>query len=161
LERHHLVENMNNVQRLYEILDETTQQFRKEGDDFEKVEEHAGGAIKVITLNMNPPVDKAPDNLEKVDLEFLVVGVDKAAAEKCKPELVEILKSYPDLVDGPSYISVGAEIGDQGAAFQLFALGKVLNLWGIVTPRSLGVTDEAKIQEMIGSGLIMITGFRP
>jgi hypothetical protein len=126
---------MMNLNRLYEILNETTVQLRK-------------GEIA------------APD-LEKVDFEFLWIGVNRAKVEAYRQELIQLLNTYPRpdrLAGGPSYIEVGAELGDQGAAFQLFALGKVLGLWSIITPTSLGMSGlEAK--EMAGQGFIMISGY--
>lgn len=143
-----------NTNRLYEILQATTVQLRK-GEVVEK-------DGNVTTINAMPHADEAKPEVEKVDMEFLVIGVDKTAAEAHRDELVEILKTYPEperLANGPSYIEVGAVIGDQGAAFQLFALGKVLELWGVVTPASMGITGE-QAHMMAGQGFIMMTGWR-
>ena len=160
-----------NLNRLYEILNETTIQLRKgeviHGDkplvDAIKAgvesDKLPGG---VVTFDMMPTVAEAADGLEKVDLEFLVIGVHKAKAEQHRAELIGLLNSYPNpdsLASGPSYIAVGAEIGDQGAAFQLFALGKVLGLWDVITPGSFGMTG-AEAQQAAGSGFIMMTGYR-
>lgn len=146
-----------NLKRLYEILGATTFQFRK-GD---VVTRAPTSPIEVETIDAMPHETEA-HNLEKVDMELLTIGVDKAIAEKYRAELVEILKTYPNpdrLAGGPSYIEVGAEIGDQGAAFQLFALGKVLGLWSVITPALMGMAgDEAR--QMAGSGFVMISGFR-
>ncbi|QPF81708.1 hypothetical protein IC762_12490 [Bradyrhizobium genosp. L] len=159
------------LNRLYKILNETTVQLRKgevihgtpelvdaikEGVESDKL---PGG---VVTFDMMPPANDAPDDLVKVDLEFLVIGVNKVEAEKHKAELVNLLNEYPDpasLAGGPSYITVGAEIGDQGAAFQLFALGKVLGLWDVITPAMFGMKGEEATQAA-GSGFIMMTGYR-
>lgn len=159
------------LRRLYEILGETTVQLRK--GEMVHGDKHLVDAIKegkeidklpggVVTIDAMPPLDEAPDTLEKVDMEFLVIGVDKAAAEKHRAELVAILNTYPAperLANGPSYIEVGAEIGDQGAAFQLFALGKVLGLWEVITPASMGMTGEMA-RQMAGNGFVMMTGFK-
>lgn len=105
----------------------------------------------------------APEGLEMVDVEFMVVGVDKAKAETRRAELRAILDAWPQperLAGGPSYIEVGGVIGDQGAAFLLFALGKVLGLWGLITPASMGITGP-DAREMAGAGFVMITGYRP
>lgn len=147
-----------NLDRLYKILSETTVQLRK-GEPVTRGTIAPG--IESVTLDFNPPVAAARPDLEMVDLVLLVVGVDKVKAEEHKAELLEILATYPQperLVGGPSYIEVGAEIGDQGAAFQLFALGKVLGIWGIVTPGVFGVSGEQAL-ELAGSGMVMITGF--
>jgi hypothetical protein len=160
-----------NLRRLYEILSDTTVQLRK--GDVVHGDKHLVEAINtgrdlskepggVVTIDAMPHVAEAPDALERVDLEFLVIGVDKAKAERYRDDLVQILKTYPRpdrLASGPSYIEVGAEIGDQGAAFQLFALGKVLKLWDVITPTTLGF-EGAEAREMAGRGLVMMSGFQ-
>lgn len=160
------------LKRLYEILSETTMQLRKgavvhgskhlvdainEGRELDK---EPGG---VVTIDAMPHVSEVVPDTETIDMEFLVIGVDRAAAEKHKAELISILDTYPQpdrLAAGPSYIEVGAAIGDQGAAFQLFALGKVLGLWDVITPGAMGVTGDAA-RQLAGSGYIMITGYHP
>src|SRR6202012_2479706 len=87
----------------------------------------------------------------------------KARAESHRAELVELLNNYPQaerIAQGPSYIEVGAEIGDQGAAFQLFAMGKVLGLWDVITPEKMGFTGP-EADSMAGNGFVMMTGYRP
>jgi hypothetical protein len=161
------------LKRLYEILNDTTMQLRKgdvvHGDkplvdalktaktpeDFEKL---PGGVVTIDAM----PHHKDAAGVEKIDLQFLVIGVDKAKAERHRAELVSILKTYPNperLAGGPSYIEVGAELGDQGAAFQLFALGQALRLWDVITPATMGFDGE-EAAEMAGQGFIMISGFR-
>ena len=163
-----------NLDRLYQILRETTAQLRKgeeiEGDpqlvdavkNFKKgdnVNKLPGGSVHIYAM---PHESQAKDGIEKVDLHFIVVGVDRAKAEQYKDELVAILKTYPQperLAGGPSYIEVGGEIGDQGAAFQLFALGKVLGLWDVITPEKLGITGP-EANQMAGMGFVMMSGFK-
>lgn len=156
--------------RLYEILAETTVQLRKgevvegtpalvdalrTGDTDKPL---PGGVVEIYAM---PHENEARNGIEKVDCEFLVIGVDKAKAEARKVELIALLKTYPNperLAEGPSYIEVGAVIGDQGAAFQLFALGKVLGLWSVITPKTLGFKgEEARV--MAGNGWVMMSGF--
>lgn len=162
------------LKKLYEILNETTIQLRKgevihgtpelvdaiksaeTPEDFGKL---PGG---VMSFDMMPHADEAKPDLEKIDLHFLTIGVDKQKAEQRRAELVEILKTYPnpdELAGGPSYIAVGAAIGDQGAAFQLFALGQALNLWDVITPKKLGL-EGALADQAAGVGYIMCTGYR-
>lgn len=143
--------------KLYEILNETTVQLRKG----EVIEEHQEGNLKVTEVFAMPHEDESGDNLQKVDCIFLTIGVDKEKAERRRDELVAILKDYPEperLAGGPSYIEVGGVIGDQGAAFQLFALGEVLGLWKVITGKTLGM-DDATAREMAGRGMVMISGF--
>lgn len=145
--------------KLYEILRETTVQLRKGA----AIEKEQLGAVEVTHIYMMPSAEEMPSGMEAVDMHFLIIGVDKAKAEARKADLIGILNDWPDpaeLAGGPSYIAVGATVGDQGAAFQLFALGKVLGLWSIITPESFGMTgDEAA--RAAGSGYIMTTGYRP
>jgi hypothetical protein len=150
---------MMNLQRLYEILGETTVQLRKG----EVVERSKAGPVDVVTINAMPHESEAASETEVVDLTLLSVGVDCAKAHSHKAELIDILKKYsaPErLAGGPSYIEVGAEIGDQGAAFQLFALGKVLGLWSVITPATMGFAGK-EATDMAGQGFVMISGFRP
>lgn len=173
-----------NLDKLYAILKDTTEQFRK-GEVFEGtpalVEQAKAAAASgnpksltaggVLEVYMMPHVDDAEKErgggvgagLEMVDLEFVMVGVNKARAEARRAELIGILNSWPAperLAGGPSYIEVGGIIGDQGAAFQLFALGKVLGLWDLITPTSMGFAGP-EARDMAGSGFIMITGYHP
>jgi hypothetical protein len=159
------------TKRLYEILGETTIQLRK-GDVVhgtpelvegikagKELDELPGGSV---SFDMMPHQNEAKPELEMIDLEFLVIGVDRAAAERLRAELISILNTYPRpdrLASGPSYIEVGGEIGDQGAAFQLFALGKVLGLWGVITPATFGMKGE-EAKRAAGAGYIMISGYK-
>lgn len=141
--------------KLYEILSETAVQLRK-GDIVETEEK---GGLEVKHVYAMPHEDEA-DRLEKVDMHFIVV--DKEKAEARRAELLDILRDYPEpdrLAAGPSYLEIGGVIGDQGAAFMLFALGKVLGLWDVISPASLGI-DGALAQQMAGTGYIMITGYQ-
>lgn len=93
----------------------------------------------------------------------MVIGVDRAKAESYREPLIGLLNAYPDpaqLAGGPSYIHVGGVIGDQGAAFCLFALGQVLGLWTVITPATMGFTG-AEARDMAGAGFVMISGYRP
>ena len=130
-----------NTTRLHAILRDCTMQLRKgdvvHGDkplvdaiNAGQTENLPGG---VVTIDAMPHTDEV-SGIEKVDCHFLVIGVDKAKAETHRLELISILNNYPKparLAGGPSYIEIGAEIGDQGAAFQLFALGQVLGYYFI------------------------------
>lgn len=126
------------LNRLHEILDMTTIFYRSSQVEF------------------------AP-GVEVVDLELVSVAVSTGAANILKAELIKILDTYPQLDRlklGPSYIEVGAVIGDQGAAFRLFALGKVLGLWDIITPSQLSkINSDEKTQKLGGLSLVMISGY--
>lgn len=118
-----------------------------------------GGVLEVFMMPKND--DPAFAELEKVDVHFVTVAVDKGAAEIEKENFISVLNAYPypdRLAAGPSYIEVGGVIGDQGAAFEMFALGKVLGLWSIITPETMGLYGEAANQ-LAGSGFIMMSGY--
>src|ERR1700733_2312134 len=155
--------------KLHDILRDTTIQLRK-GEAIhgtpelvgaiERGDEHLPGGV--VTFDMMPAVTEAPPELERIDMEFLVIGVDKAKAEARRSEFVDVMQGYPDLerlAGGPSYIEVGAEIGDQGVAFQLFALGKTLGMWDVITPAKLGFSGE-EAKQMAGAGFVMMTGYK-
>jgi hypothetical protein len=144
--------------RLYDILAQTTVLLRK-GDVVTTRQE---GPIEVVTIDAMPHTDEVGPELEKVDCELVVIGVDKTEAEKIKPQLIAALADYPEpdrLAGGPSYIDVGAVIGDHGMAFQLFALGKVLGLWDVITPTRLGLSGE-EARNLAGLGMVMMTGWK-
>lgn len=152
------------LDRLYKILDDTTSQLRKG----EEVTEHKVGNLQVTEIFAMTHESEAKVGV-KVDMHFITILVDKEKAEKYKAELVQILKDWPSevweqeipkLEQGPSYIHVGGVLGDQGLALQLFALGKVLGLWKVITPKNLGITGS-RADEIAGSGFIMIEGYRP
>lgn len=155
-----------NTELLYEILQETTSQLRKG----EEVETSTVGDVQRVDIFAMPHEDEVTDNgIVKVDCHFLTIGVDKQMAEAHRDQLVEILNDWPSeawgqpvppLQQGPSYIHVGGVIGDQGAAFQLFALGSVLGFWEIITPALLGITGP-EADQIAGGGMIMISGYNP
>lgn len=143
--------------KLYEILAETTVQLRKGPE----VTEHESKDLHVVEIFDMPHVSEATKGLVQVDVELLVIGVDPVKAAAHRDELIAILRDYPEpqeLKDGPSYITVGARIGDQGAAFCLFALGQVLGLWKVITPRMLGVTGEVA-RRAAGNGYVLIGSY--
>lgn len=107
-------------------------------------------------------LDVSKEEYEIIDCVLVKIVVHKKKALERKGQLISLLKQYPypeTLRDGPSYIAVGAEIGDQGATFQLFALGSFLNIWKLVTPVTLGMEGE-EAKKAAGTGWIIITGFK-
>jgi len=147
------------VDKLWEILDATTTTFRK-GEPIVAQEE---GGVAVARVFDMPHTSNAPDELLQVDCHFVIVGVDKVAAEGCRKELVALLDDYPQptqLAGGPSYIEVGGVVGDQERALRLFALGEALELWTVVTPATLGVEGEMA-DVLAGQGMVMTSGYKP
>ena len=132
----------------------------------EVVSEKDMGNVRVIAIHAFPSADEAATSATEpfvtVDLHFMQVNVDTKLAASVKDELRDLLKdgysSLDRLKQGPSYIEVGGELGDQGVALMLFALGQVCGLWTVITPKLLGITGDAADQ-MAGLGMIMISGF--
>jgi hypothetical protein len=144
--------------KLEKILRETTVSLRKGA---ERTEEDKGN-VRVTHLYLMPHADEVKD-VEKVDLHFIVVGVKTAEALNHHDEFVSLVATYPDFErfkQGLSYIELGGVIGDQEAAFQFMALGKVLGLWSLITPEVLGITGSAA-DMLAGQGLVMISGYKP
>jgi hypothetical protein len=110
-----------------------------------------------------PHKSEAPADLQLVNLHFITVGVDRTKAKDRREELIQLLNEYPQperLAGGPSYIEVGGVLGDQGTALRLFALGKVLGLWEVITPGKLGI-EGPEGDQLAGMGLVMISGYKP
>lgn len=133
-----------NMEKLYEILTDSTVQLRT-CDPFveDEIKNEAGEKI--------------------FDCHFLKIGVDPKALEKHKSEFIALMDDFPEpqvLQSGPSYIHVGAILGDQGAAFQMFAFGEAAGLWEIITPAKLGISGP-QANQMAGTGFVMITGYQP
>jgi hypothetical protein len=147
------------TEKLYKILKETTMQLRK-GNAMKEDKTEWG---RVVHLYFMQHVSEVTDkDVEFVDMHFITVGVNRPQAEKYRDELVALLKTYPNFErfkQGLSYIEVGGEIGDQGAAFQLFALGKVLKLWEVITPEVMGMDGEMA-DALAGRGFIMFSGYK-
>lgn len=147
-----------NIERMAQILEECCTQFRKGP----MVVEGRIGAVRTVDIYAMEAVENAPASMEKVDVEFLVIGVDREKAMARKAELCDLLKEYPDLnrlAEGPGYIEVGGALGSQDLALQLFAVGKVMGMWEVITPAKMGF-EGTEAREMAGLGFLMITGWR-
>lgn len=151
---------MMDTRRLADIIERTTVCLRK-GDRVERSTQRGLDIVEVFEMPHEDEFRK--EGFEKVDLCLLTVAVQKLKAEEFRDEVREIMASYPDLeqlASGPSYIHVGAVLGDQEIAFRLFALGKVLGLWDIITPVTFRFPPEAA-KEAARLGYVMITGYKP
>jgi len=103
-----------------------------------------------------------------VDVGFLHV-VQFPLSKVTKEEFVQAIRDAEDgfyqkltieeLKRGPSYIAIGAWIGDQTLALEFMGLGAILGLWKIVTPAVLGIEGEAA-KQMMGMGFVMTSGMQ-
>lgn len=125
------------------------------------VQEREVAGVKVVQIDAMPHRDEAADLL-RIDCHFIEVGVRQWLLDEARAQLPAILEGYPEparLAAGPSYIEVGAVIGDQGAAFMLFALGEACGLWKVITPKTMGI-DGPAADELAGRGMVLCTGWR-
>lgn len=145
-------------QRLWHILIGCTRQYRVHEREIR--EEDIGGVVHVITYEPLAHAREAPETETVVDCVLLKIGVDRPKAESYRDEFASLMKPLAGMLEqGPSYITLGAEIGDQGAAFCLMALGQVLGLWRVITPVDLGITG-AKAMDAAGLGYVMLSGYK-
>jgi hypothetical protein len=121
----------------------------------------ADGPVRVVHVYALPHESSAGAGVEKVDVHFVIVAVDRKKAEDIRSELIEAIDrgDAGDLSQGPSYIAVGADLDGQSLALKLFAVGQVLGLWTIMTPADFGITGE-EADRMAGAGFVMISGYR-
>ena len=95
-----------------------------------------------------------PAPSHSVNIHFFWVSVKGSPSQKDLHDLLE--RHYPDmgrLRRGPSYMEMGAALGDQGLALLLIGLGELVGLWRAVTPERLGF-EGADATSMAGSGLV-------
>lgn len=146
---------------LYKLLDATTLPIRK-GD---VISDKVVDGVKITTIDAMPNTEEALAQhpaLKIVDCILVNIGVDMVKAEPRRAELLDMLKRWPvegEIASGPSYITVGATMGDQGKAFQLYALGDALGIWHMITPKILNPNiSDADAERWAGNGFVMITG---
>jgi hypothetical protein len=147
-----------NIDTVNFILGQCVQTFRKQADVTRW--NTAGGFMGVIEINTDPHESECPANLTRVDVHFFIAGIDKDRALECRPALIQALMEDADLLKrGPSYITIGAHLGDQQAALMLMALGEVMGLWRVITPAFLALPEDQR-DRAAGAGYVMTSGFR-
>ena len=101
---------------------------------------------------------------EAVDVVFFKVAMRVKLTEGelagSKESVSEMLKAidYPYMDDKEhTYIEVGGWLGDQEMALRLFALGELLGLWRVITPKTMfGDLNDEQIKELAGKGLVFM-----
>lgn len=92
-----------------------------------------------------------------IDLTFFKVAArNNPTLEELRDRVEDTL---PSLLDGKehSYILIGGEIGDQGLALELIALGGIVGLWKVLSPETLlPFMDDATKLHMAGTGMIAL-----
>lgn len=118
------------------------------------------GGIEVITIDVMPHKDQLPHDPDRhiIDMVLCDVAVLKSRAEAARPEIIRLLESQDAALwaGGPSYITIGAALGDQGLAFKLMAVLKVLGMAEVITPMTFGVKGELATKAA-GQGYVMLT----
>ena len=107
------------------------------------------------------PDDERVAALQRVDCSIVSVGVDVDRARTYLDDIVALLDEYPDparLQDGPSYKQVAEIVGDDVTALRLFGLGRVLDLWAVLTPADFGIEPEM-VEEAADLGMVVISGY--
>lgn len=104
----------------------------------------------------NSPENKQPSG-HTADLVFFKVAKKESASGKEFRAMVK--EEFPHWLDSKehSYIEMGADMGDQGIALMTMGLGKLLNVWDLLTPESVMpfLPDDLKMQ-MAGQGMVTI-----
>ena len=139
------------------VFDATTEYRKGEATEVRNV-----GDVAVMHIYNMDHESEAPDGLEMVDVNFIQIGVDKERAEAVRKQFIEALDEYPEpdrLAGGPTYIEFGARVGSQDIALRAFALGKILDLWDVITPATFGF-EGAEAEELAGRGFVLITGYK-
>lgn len=105
-----------------------------------------------------PDADLDENRYVEVDVHFFTCWVVKDAAAEVESTLREYVGTLdPELMaSGPSYIALGAEIGDQSMALRLMAFGETAGWWQVITPARLGI-EGAQADQMAGMGYVMVT----
>lgn len=127
-----------------------------------EVEVKRRGDIDIVEIFAFPQEAEIPAGQIKVDLVFFAAAIDMAEVELHKEDLLAMIHELEDLMEekgmpmryGQSYIHLGGVIGSQQVALLTMALCKALNLWGLVTPYSMGEYDQERAKHAAGMGFI-------
>jgi hypothetical protein len=144
------------------LIDASTVVYRK-GDVVTK--ENVGG-VDVTTVDAFPPT---PDQGTLIDVHFVTVGFTEHAADRAG--FLTVLRAafgpgeFQDVTaarftEGPSYIELGAWLGDQTQALRLIALGAHYGLWDVFTPATFRLTGQAA-DRLAGNGMVMPAAVSP
>lgn len=102
------------------------------------------------------PKDNQPSG-HTADLTFFKVSKSEDAKAEEFKAMVE--KEFPHWLDSKehSYLEVGADIGDQGVALMAMGLGKLLDVWNLLSPATMMpfLPDDLKMK-MAGQGMVSI-----
>lgn len=100
------------------------------------------------------PEEKQPDG-HTADLVFFKVAKTNGATKEAFEKFVK--DEFPHWLNGEehNYLEMGADIGDQGLALMAMGLGKLLDVWQLLTPKMLPIPEDLQMQ-MAGMGMISV-----
>lgn len=119
------------------------------------------GGMEVVTIDAYDP---APTGDGLVDVHFLLVKVTDGDPDRSRDVLDAALAAgrgeftsmtERELADGPSYITLGAWLGDPEVALRFIALGAHHGWWTALTPATLGITDPERAEPLARAGYVM------
>lgn len=146
-----------NTSELARIARDTTTVYRKG----EVVNEHpVTDGVTVVEINNYPHADTAQREL--VDMVFVEIGIDLPKAQAQRSAIVAAFGDYigPEsglnYREGPSYLHIGADLGDQETALRLMALCSVLHIGRLMTPMHIGA-EGRMAQDLAGRGFLYLT----
>ena len=145
-----------NTDELARIARETTTVYRK-GEGVKAVQLEN---VTVVEIQNYPHADTAANAL--IDMVFVEIGVNLPAAQAQRSAIVAAFGDYIgpesglDYRQGPSYLHIGADLGDQETALRLMALCSVLHIGQLMTPMHFGA-EGREAQEFAGRGFIYLT----
>lgn len=123
--------------------------------------------VDVISIDNFPELPKGLNTA--VDCHFVTVGFTENLAtwdhrEFYDRTLAAERGAFADMTlevweQGPSYITIGAWIGDQTTAFRFMACAQAHGLGHVITPASLGITGTAG-DAIAGGGMILLSGLK-
>lgn len=91
------------------------------------------------------------------DMIFFKVALSMPCSAKDFRDLVQA--EFPHWLDGKehNYLAMGGDIGDQGLALTAMGIGTILEVWDLLSPRTvLPGIDEDLAHEMAGMGYITV-----
>lgn len=104
------------------------------------------------------PREKQPEG-HTADVVFFQVRANQYNKPTPDGFLKLVQEEYPQILDGDehSYIEIGAHMGDQGLGLMTMALGGLLGVWQLKTPKNMvpGIPED-DAQRMAALGMVTI-----
>lgn len=121
--------------------------------------EHAvrGACVCGSCIDAPPDPEKCQPDGHTADVMFFKVAMKDKPDPKTFRAFVE--EEYPNWLDGEehSYLEIGADLGGQGIALMAMGLGSLLEIWQLLTPKSIAsFLPDALQMEMAGQGMVTI-----